>query len=93
MAKCRKKPIVLECMQVPLPPANAVGFLEWGTFGSWMGPGGPWRLTEGVGSEVEIETLEGKMRAKPGDYVIKGTEGEMWPVRRDIFEKTYDVLT
>lgn len=42
--------------------------------------------------EIKIETLEGTMTAQPGDWIIEGTEGERWPVRKDIFEKTYDVL-
>ena len=38
-----------------------------------------------------IETLEGVMSAVPGDFVIKGVNGEFYPCKPDIFEKTYDV--
>lgn len=34
-----------------------------------------------------IETLEGDMLFHGGDYVIKGVEGELYPCRKDIFEK------
>lgn len=37
-----------------------------------------------------IETLEGKMHADLGDYIIKGVNGEFYPCKPDIFEKTYD---
>lgn len=37
-----------------------------------------------------IETLEGDMLFHNGDYVIKGVEGELYPCRKDIFEKTYE---
>jgi hypothetical protein len=40
--------------------------------------------------EMEIETLEGTMRASPGDYVIRGVNGEIYPCKADIFEMTYE---
>jgi hypothetical protein len=39
---------------------------------------------------VQIETLEGNMRAEAGDYIIQGVEGEFYPCKRDIFLKTYE---
>ena len=38
----------------------------------------------------EIKTLEGTMIAKAGDYIIKGVNGEIYPCKSDIFEKTYE---
>lgn len=37
-----------------------------------------------------IETLEGTMEASQGDYIIKGINGEFYPCKPDIFEKTYE---
>ena len=37
-----------------------------------------------------IETLEGTMIAKVGDYIIKGVNGEYYPCKADIFHKTYE---
>lgn len=37
-----------------------------------------------------IETLEGTMKASVGDYIIKGVNGEFYPCKPDIFEKTYE---
>lgn len=42
------------------------------------------------GKLLEIETLEGIMYASPGDYIVKGIEGEFYPVKPDIFKKTYE---
>lgn len=42
--------------------------------------------------EIVIETLEGDMTANRGDYIIKGVEGEFYPIQPDIFHKTYDIL-
>ena len=41
-----------------------------------------WNLT--------IPTLEGEMTASDGDYIIKGVQGEFYPCKPDIFEKTYE---
>lgn len=30
------------------------------------------------------------MEAKNGDYIIKGVNGEFYPCKPDIFEKTYE---
>ena len=39
--------------------------------------------------ELEIETLEGTMKANKGDYVITGVKGEEYPCKPDVFEMTY----
>lgn len=40
---------------------------------------------------IEIETLEGVMRADVGDWIINGVKGEFYPCKPDIFAATYDV--
>lgn len=37
-----------------------------------------------------IGTLEGAMRASPGDWIIRGVKGEIYPCKPDIFEATYE---
>jgi len=37
-----------------------------------------------------IETLEGRMLAEPGDWIITGLKGERYPCKPDIFEMTYE---
>lgn len=39
---------------------------------------------------LEINTLEGVMQAPLGDYIIRGVNGEYYPCKPDIFEKTYE---
>lgn len=43
--------------------------------------------------EMDIETLEGTMHASVGDYIITGVNGEQYPCKPDIFEKTYEEVT
>lgn len=44
----------------------------------------------GVPTHATIETLEGKMTAQLGDYIISGVEGEIYPCKPNIFEMTYE---
>lgn len=39
--------------------------------------------------ELYIDTLEGKMKADPGDWIVTGIKGERYPVKPDIFRETY----
>ena len=39
---------------------------------------------------IEIETLEGYMKASFGDYIIKGIKGEFYPCKPDVFIATYE---
>lgn len=41
---------------------------------------------------LDIKTLEGVMHANIGDWIITGVDGEQWPVKKEIFEKTYEVI-
>lgn len=36
-----------------------------------------------------VQTLEGPHYGHAGDWLAKGPAGEMWPIKREIFEKTY----
>lgn len=42
--------------------------------------------------KVLIVTLEGTMEASPGDWIIRGVNGEFNPCKPDIFEKTYEAM-
>ena len=39
---------------------------------------------------IRLSTLEGIMTASLGDWIIKGVNGEFYPCKPDIFNKTYD---
>lgn len=40
-----------------------------------------------IDKEEYIDTLEGKMKASPGDWIITGIHGEKYPCKPDIFKK------
>jgi hypothetical protein len=39
---------------------------------------------------ITIPTLEGNITCTKGDWIIKGIAGEFYPIKADIFKKTYD---
>ncbi len=43
--------------------------------------------------DFEVDTLEGTHQGKAGDYLLKGVRSELYPVKREIFEETYEVVT
>ena len=48
---------------------------------------------EVIGDVEEIHTREGVLKGyKDLDYIIKGVEGELYPIKKEIFMGTYEVL-
>lgn len=44
-----------------------------------------------IDEEFRVNTLEGDYKkGKPGDYLMRGIDGELYICDKDIFEKTYD---
>jgi len=39
-----------------------------------------------------VDTLEGKHTGNAGDYLVIGVRGERYPVRKDIFEESYEAV-
>ena len=88
MTQYRKKPVVIEAIQ--FNGKNAEEIEQWSNNNVKAGPVSEDTLTRAY---LEIETLEGTMTAQPNDYVIKGVNGEFYPCKPDIFDKTYEEIT
>lgn len=82
MAKYRKRPVVIEAFQYRSSEHD-------------------YRLADDViagrvrypeDGTMLIQTLEGVMCAQPGDWIIRGVNGELYPCKPDIFEKTYEMV-
>ncbi|MFD2248884.1 hypothetical protein FHS82_000993 [Pseudochelatococcus lubricantis] len=82
MPKFRKKPVVIEAVQ--LRPGEEPYELSQAVVNGVV------RYTED--GSVLIKTLEGVMSASPGDWIIRGVNGELYPCKPDIFEKTYEAV-
>lgn len=93
IAKYRKKPVVIEAIQwtgdnlhqviafcdgPPDTRSNHAG-MKWDEYADLVRRDG-----------LKIFTLEGKMLASVGDWIIKGVKGELYPCKDEIFSMTYD---
>ena len=47
---------------------------------------------ESAPKHLKIKTLEGDLIACPGDMIIEGVEGENYPCKPQIFNKTYELM-
>jgi hypothetical protein len=86
MGVYRKKPVVVEAVKFTGSSTSKSEIRFW-MEGGELREGG---IQTCDMSNLEIETLEGVMKASPGDYIIKGVNGEFYPCKPDIFEKTYE---
>lgn len=59
---------------------------------NWIFDSGNVRFDEFEPDVLIVSTLEGDMKAHLGDYIVKGIDGEFYPVKKEIFEKTYREL-
>lgn len=89
MAKYRKKPVVIE----------AITFDEFVDYAKETTPHPHWCIPyQGVNVTQEnderylIPTLEGVHNFTPQDMLLTGVNGEIYPCKIDIFEKTYDLV-
>ena len=49
-------------------------------------------VVEHFGGGIDIQTLEGTMLASKGDWIVKGREGEFYPVKPSIFQRKYKAI-
>ena len=90
----RKKPVIVEAVQIH--NLNTPCVVQWiGEDKAKMNleSDEAWKLGKAPPIfSITIHTLEGDMKAMSGDYIIKGVNGEFYPCKPDIFEKTYEVV-
>lgn len=88
MAKFRKKFVVIEAFKL-----NERGLIAEDWF--WDAVTRNDIITHCFGKHepapawCEIKTIEGTMIANAGDYIIQDVNGEIYPCKADIFQKTY----
>lgn len=79
MSRFRKRPVVVEAVQWNGGTTEGLTKL-FGDFKDWrLGP-----------NALRIKTFEGWTEASHGDWVVKGTKGEFYPVKPDVFEEVYE---
>lgn len=94
--KYRKKPVVIEAFQ--MTEERREDNRDWP---NWLNEA--WQKGRGDEGSIypvcpgsptnrllAICTLEGEHLVSWGDYIIQGVNGELYPCKPDIFEKTYE---
>jgi hypothetical protein len=91
--KYRKRPVIIEA--ITFDELVAHGIASGGNVVNGM----PWSfdyqghpITHENDDCYLIPTLEGTMRLGRSDMLITGVAGELYPCRRDVFEKTYEAV-
>lgn len=79
--KYRKKPVVIEAIKYT--GINIQELWDWAGADNIYGP-------VEDDQRAYVETLEGRMAAEPGDWIIRGVAGEFYPCKPDIFAATYE---
>lgn len=94
--KYRKKPVEIEAVQWDGTAAGATPVIDW-----ILSHGGNARYRDcpptlhdiACRCDIAIDTLEGRMTASPGDWVIRGVQGEFYPIKDAILRETYEPAT
>ena len=88
--KYRKRPVVIEAMELTETNAGAVkAWIESFYSGRVVMRGGPGGGSRGA--TLTIRTLEGDHLALVRDFVIRGVSDEAYPCKPDIFAATYEL--
>jgi hypothetical protein len=97
VAQFRKKPVVIEAVRVTNADFNGDSFdgLPFSEYPKWIEDAVHDGTLYPKGEDRDyaiwyIKTLEGIMLATPGDWIIQGVEGELYPCKPDIFAATYE---
>lgn len=81
MPKFREKPVEIEAVQFD----GSHRITEWTGLTAQNAGAIFWKE-----SALVIRTMEGDLVASPGDWIIRGIKGEIYPCKDDIFAATYD---
>ena len=91
----QKKPVAIMALQYDGSAASIKAVLSWVNA---RGPGEadmpiliPGRYAQhSPRAGLLIHTLEGRMKVNPGDWIIRGVEGDFYPCKDSIFERKYE---
>ena len=86
--KFRRKPLVVDAFQMTEENWRDNKFPQW--FAKDFNEGFCQNYKYGAKYWGTITTLYGDRKVAWNDYVVKGVNGELYPIKRHIFEKTYE---
>lgn len=80
MARYKTKPCEIEAIE--WTGNNIIELLDWGQG----------KILWNDADDLYIDTLEGRLKANVGDFIIKGLRGEFYPCKPDVFHKKYEAI-
>ena len=83
--KVRKKPIEVEAVQWNGDNLEEIRVFAGVALREFL-------VDQHIEKQFCISSLEGDMKLSKMDWIIKGVNGEFYPCKPDIFDKTYDIL-
>jgi hypothetical protein len=94
MSQYRKKPVVIEAVRWNGKLTDLTEWPDWFRTACTDSEESPTLYPDAATMHPQkvlcCATPEGTMRANPGDWIIKGVKGEIYPCKPDIFAATYD---
>jgi hypothetical protein len=90
MTRYRKLPVEIDAIQFL---GVEGGMARYAGDAQWLRDAIVANELHAVATTVFVRTLEGEMQASPGDWIIRGTAGELYPCKPDIFEAIYEPVS
>lgn len=90
MPRYRKKPV--EIVAEPVTEVLEAAKGAWETLPDWIIDAYESGTLLFLNDAVSISTLEGTMRGERDDWLVRGVQGELYPVKPDIFAATYEAV-
>ena len=87
MTNSRKKLVVIKALVFTDEPARLIEFSKFiNGKTDWL----KISYEDRKNPQMTIDNSKGAMQASIGDYVVKGSNGEFYPVKDDVFKETYE---
>lgn len=87
MTNRRKKLVVIKALVFTDEPARLIEFSKFiNGKTDWL----KISYEDRENPQMTIDNSKGAMQASIGDYVVKGSNGEFYPVKADVFKETYE---
>ena|SRR5688500_17787161 len=84
--KYRGKPVIIEAMQLTRNVAERKAIM------AWVGEGNLETEKEWDPINLHIKTQNGVTVAEPGDWIVKGTQGDFYPCKNATFQEKYEPI-
>lgn len=86
-SRYRKRPVEVDAIRFAEDASN------WRECCRFLGDETNYQDDEDLPPFLDVHTLHGATECLPGEWIVRGQQGDHWPVRDDIFRETYEVAS